>query len=61
MFHPVGRFGTLPGYLLPLSLVLDTVPLGSGGQGHVDAGAACWSVEYFSSMYAMEILLAGES
>ena len=33
MFHPVGRFGTLPGYLLPLSLVLDTVPLGSGGQG----------------------------
>jgi hypothetical protein len=41
MFHQVGRFGTFPGYLLPLSLVLDTVPPGSGGQGLKPAVLVC--------------------
>jgi len=41
MFHQVGRFGTFPGYLLPLSLALDTVPPGSGGQGLKPAAPVC--------------------
>jgi len=65
MFHQVGRFGTFPGYLLPLSLALDTVPPGSGGQGLKPAApflcprASCRSRAYLSWMYAMEILHAG--
>ena len=40
MFHQVGRSGTLPGYLLPLNLVLDTVFLGGNGQGLKVSGSA---------------------